>query len=90
MKSKHFIRFFSIIILMMACLAVKATTVDIPTANSSYISWSDATGSNFNVENNGANVGSTGKNTQLSFAIHNTLSQDYLLTFKTARKTPQK
>ena len=71
---------------MMACLAVKAATVDIPTATNSYISWSNATGSNFNVENNGANVGSTGKNTQLSFTIHNTLLQDYLLTFKTGTK----
>ncbi len=86
MQSKHFYRFFSVIILIMACLAVKAATVDIPTATNSYISWSDATGSNFNVENNGANVGSTGKNTQLSFTIHNTLLQDYLLTFKTGTK----
>lgn len=86
MQSKHFYRFFSVIILMMACLAVKAASVDIPTATNSYISWSNATGSNFNVENNGANVGSTGKNTQLSFTIHNTLLQDYLLTFKTGTK----
>ena len=65
---------------------LRAATVNIPTMNGSYISWNDATGSNFTVENNGANVGSTGKNTVLSFTINNSQQQDYLLTFKTGSK----
>ena len=65
---------------MMAALltGTQAATIDIPTKTGNYISWSNATGSNFTVENNGANVGSTGKNTQLSFSIHNAKQQDAL------------
>ncbi|MBQ5983346.1 MAG: hypothetical protein IJL54_14415 [Prevotella sp.] len=65
---------------------LRAATVNLPTKTGSYISWNDATGSNFTVENNGANVGSTGKNTVLSFTINNSQQQDYLLTFKTGSK----
>ena len=69
---------------------LKAATVDIPTKTGTYISWNNATGTGFQVENNGANVGSTGKNTQLQFSISNTVQQDYLLTFKTGTKSAAK
>lgn len=65
---------------------LKATVVDIPTKTGTYISWSNATGSNYEVENNGDNVGSTGKNTQLQFTINNTVQQDYTLTFALGSK----
>ena len=65
---------------------INAATIEIPTKAGSYISWSNATGSNFTVENNGANVGSTGRNTVLSFTINNTQQKDYMLTFKTGSK----
>ena len=42
------------------------------------------------MENSGANVGSTGKNTQLQFNINNTAEQNYLLTFKTGTKSAAK
>ena len=77
---------------MITALATgaKAATVDIPTKTGTYISWSNATGTGFQVENNGANVGSTGKSTSLSFTINNTQQQDYLLTFKTGTKSAAK
>ena len=65
---------------------VKAATVTIPTKTGTYISWSDATGTGYQVENNGDNVGSTGKSTQLSFTINNTVQQDYTMTFALGSK----
>lgn len=61
-----------------------AATVDIPTATGSFISWNDATLSNANVENNGANIGSTGANTVATFTLNNTTQQDYVLVIQTA------
>ena len=63
-----------------------AQTVTIPTAAGTYIDWNacDLTGAK--VENSGANIGSTGKNTVATFAISNTVQQDYILTFATGSK----
>ena len=79
---------FTLMLFMVLAMTtrLKAAVVNIPTQAGSYISWNDATGSNYNVENNGANVGSTGKNTVLSFTINNSQLQDYRLTFKTGSK----
>ena len=86
-KTIHSFRWASLMVLMLAITqTICAVTVDIPTKAGNYISWNDATGSHFTVENNGANVGSTGKNTTLSFNVNNTQQQDYLLTFKTGSK----
>lgn len=76
--------------MMTLTTGVKAETVDIPTKTGTYISWNNATGTGYQVENSGANVGSTGKNTQLQFNINNTQQQDYLLTFKTGTKSAAK
>ena len=80
----------TIVLLTVLAAQVKAATVNIPTKTGTYISWSDATGSNYQVENNGANVGSTGKNTQLQFSINNTQQQDYALTFALGSKSAAK
>ena len=79
-----------VIAMMTLTTGVKAETVDIPTKTGTYISWNNATGTGFQVENSGANVGSTGKNTQLQFNINNTVEQNYLLTFKTGTKSAAK
>ena len=60
------------------------TGISIPTADGDYISWTDATLTGANVENNGANIGSTGASTVATFAIGNNTKQDYVLTFGTA------
>ena len=89
---KNLLKRMVLTILAMAAfiMEVGAATVDIPTKAGTYISWNDATGSGYNVENGGANVGSTGKSTSLSFIINNTQQQDYLLTFKTGTKSAAK
>lgn len=65
---------------------VSAATITIPTAKGSYISWNDATGSGYTIENDGANVGSTGMNSICKFTINNTVQQDYTLTFALGSK----
>ena len=75
-----------IALLTVLTTQVKAATVNIPTKTGTYISWNDATGTGYQVENDGANVGSTGKSTNLSFTINNTVQQDYSLTFALGSK----
>ncbi len=67
-------------------LMFSATTVDIPTAGGSYMDWRNADLTNANAENNGANVGSTGGSTVITFSINNTVEQAYVLTFATGNK----
>ncbi len=68
-----------------------AATVTIPTASGSYIDWNDATISGSgSVENSGANIGSTKKNTVVTFDITNSVAQDYVLTFATGTKNAAK
>ena len=67
-----------------------AETVNIPTAAESYISWNDCNLTGANVENSGANIGSTGKNTVATFTINNETKQDYILTFATGSKNAAK
>jgi beta-glucosidase len=64
------------------------TGISIPTAAESYILWNDANATieNATVENEGANIGSTGASTVATFAIGNNTKQDYILTFKTGSK----
>jgi beta-glucosidase len=68
------------------------TGISIPTADDGYILWNDANAniSNATVENNGANIGSTGAGTVVTFAIGNSTKQDYVLTFKTGSKNEAK
>ena len=71
---------------LVAAQVMAAATVSIPTAGGSYISWNDATLTGANVENNGANIGSTGKSTVATFTVQNDTQQDYVLTFATGSK----
>ena len=64
--------------------AAWAAAVTLPMDDGSYVNWNDATTlENCKVENEGANVGSTGSNTVVTFDINNTLQQDYILQFAT-------
>ena len=79
------------ILLLAALLAgsvnlFAATAVAIPQEMGSYINWSNAVLANCNSENNGANVGSTNKNTVVTFTLTNSTEQRYLLEFKTGNK----
>ncbi len=67
-----------------------AQTVTIPTATGTYINWNDCELTSANVENNGDNIGSTGKNTVAVFTIKNDTQQDYILTFATGTKNAAK
>ncbi len=57
--------------------------VQIPTASDTYIDWNECVLENANIENNGANIGSTRSNTVATFTLVNSVQQDYVLTFKT-------
>ena len=61
-----------------------ANTVNIPTTYGTYIDWNDAAITNASIENNGANIGSTGASTVATFTLSNETKQDYVLTFQTA------
>lgn len=87
--------FKSFILLMLATVlplgVSAATVVEIPTTAGSYIDWNncDITGDG-KIENNGANIGSTKASTVASFAIQNTIEQDYILTFAMGSKNAAK
>lgn len=67
--------------------AEAAAPVDVPMADGSYVDWNDATElTNCTVENDGANVGSTGSGTVVKFDVRNTVEQDYILSFATGAK----
>lgn len=81
----------AVLLLMTGLLPVyPAEPVTIPTASGSYIDWSKANVENATIENAGANVGSTGKNTVVTFTIQNDTQQDYILTFATGSKSEAK
>ena len=84
----HFMKrkFLLTITALVAAQVMAAATVSIPTAGGSYISWNDATLTGANVENNGANIGSTGKSTVATFTVQNDTQQNYVLTFATGSK----
>lgn len=87
--------FKSFILLMLATVlplgVSAATVVEIPTTAGSYIDWNncDIIGDG-KIENNGANIGSTKASTVASFAIQNTIEQDYILTFAMGSKNAAK
>ena len=67
--------------------AAWAAAVTLPMADGSYVDWADATTlENCEIENEGANVGSTSSNTVVTFDITNTQQQDYILKFATGAK----
>ena len=88
MKRNILIRIGMLLIMSISqvCALWAAQTVNIPTTAGQYINWNDATISNANVENDGANVGSTNGNTVITFSINNSVEQSYVLTFATGNK----
>ncbi len=67
--------------------AAWAAAVTLPMADGSYVDWNDATTiENCKIENEGANVGSTGSNTVVTFNVTNNVQQDYILQFATGAK----
>ena len=67
--------------------AAWAAAVTLPMADGRYVDWNDATTlQNCEIENDGANVGSTHSNTVVTFDITNTRQQDYILQFATGAK----
>ena len=67
-----------------------ATTVTIPTTAGEYINWSNCDLTGAKIENDGANIGSTGASTMATFIVSNPTQQDYILTFATGSKNAAK
>lgn len=78
--------FLSALCALSFLAATAATPVAIPTDLGAFIDWNNADLSNCQIENDGANVGSTGANTVITFTLTNTIAQEYFLTMKTAAK----
>lgn len=88
---RHLLHISLLVLAMLGLTAgMQAAVVSIPTAAGQYINWNDATLTGANVENNGDNIGSTGKNTVATFTVSNTTQQDYILTFATGTKNAAK
>ena len=86
MKTRLLFTIISLMSLISGAWADSKTTMEtvtIPTTGDSYIDWNNAAYSNCNVENSGANVGSTRANTVVTFSIQNDAQQDYIFTFAT-------
>ena len=81
------IKQFSLMLLMMLITySAWGTTVSIPQTLGQYIDWNNATITNCKVENNGANIGSTGSKTVVTFTLSNSTEQDFYLTMKSGAK----
>ena len=72
--------------MLLCSLTTMATVVNVPTDKGSFINWNNATTTGCKIENDGANVGSTGSTTVVTFALSNDTKQPYYLTFKTGSK----
>ena len=75
----------TVALMAMSVMTVAAwatpTPLSIPQELGNYIGWNNADVTGATVENEGANIGSTGKNTVATFALTNSTEQDYLFTF---------
>lgn len=89
-------RLFSITALVFLLLSgigsgrAMAAAITIPTAEGTFVDWNNATGNGFGVENGGANVGSTGASTVITFDVVNPTAGDYMISFKTGTKNEAK
>lgn len=73
-----------------ACDTIAIAPLQDTYINGSYIDWNNCDLTDAKIENDGANIGSTGASTVASFAIQNTMEQDYILTFATGSKNAAK
>lgn len=82
--------YLSMFLLLVSLLCVStgraATEITVPTTSGSYVNWNNATCSGCKVENEGANIGSTGSSTEVSFTIKNETQQSYVISFKSGAK----
>lgn len=80
-KLRHL--FLLTVLSVIGTAMAKAETVSIPQELGKYINWNDATLSNCKSENSGANIGSTGSKTVVTFTLSNTTEQEYFMEMKT-------
>ena len=75
----------TLLLLMLVCsIGVRASsTVTLPASS---ILFSNAVLSGCSTENEGANVGSTGYKTTITFTLQNDTQQDYILSLKSGSK----
>jgi len=78
-----FTKTVAVMALSVMTITVWASPITIPQDLGSYINWNNADVTGATVEHEGANIGSTGKNTVVTFALSNSTQQDYYLTFAT-------
>lgn len=83
--------YLSLLLLLMSLFCVStdvqaATEITIPTTSGSFVNWNNATYSGCNIENGGANIGSTGSKTEVSFTIKNETQQSYVVSFNSGAK----
>ncbi|NDW12159.1 hypothetical protein D0T50_04545 [Bacteroides sp. 214] len=71
---------------LMSAWAASGDPVAIPTTAGEYINWGDATITAAKVENDGANIGSTGESTIIVFNLANSKAGDYTMTLSTGHK----
>ena len=90
MMTKKFYFLTTLLLTVAGALSVTAETVTIPTAEGTFIDWNKCDLTAATIENNGANIGSKGKNTVATFTIENATQQDYVLTFATGSKNEAK
>ena len=89
-RRKWFLSVLCAILTGMLPLQSLAGVITIPTSNGTFIDWNEATLTGAQVENGGANIGSTGASTVAVFNIQNPQQQDYILTFATGSKSAAK
>jgi len=86
MKTNNLFKTLLLLTLLLGGMNVTwaANKVTLPTTTGTYIDWNDADLTACSIENDGANIGSTGSSTVATFTIENEIQQDYVLTFQTA------
>lgn len=86
MKQNCFLKAIMLFLCLAAMRLSLMAQVSIPTADGQYINWNDGQITAATIENDGANIGSTGGSTTATFSIQNDAEQDYTLSFNTGAK----
>lgn len=77
------LKLISFTLLMLLAHTAWGATVSIPQELGKYIDWNNADVQHCNVENSGANIGSTHSNSSAVFTLSNPTAQNYYMTMKT-------
>lgn len=86
-KLQTFVMLFAAAFWLFGLRAAAAVTVGLPMADGTYVDWSNADITGCKVENDGANVGSTGSSTVVEFKISNSEERAYVMSFATGSKS---